>query len=503
MRRLALATALVVGIAAALVLGLGASSGPSGYRVRAIFDNAANIVVGEDVKTAGAKIGTVDSLDVTKDKKAAVVLSIGDAGFAPFRADAKCTIRPQSLIGEKYVECTLGTSTHAELFQVPAGQPGAGQHLLPLAQTSSPVDLDLVNDTLRAPFRQRLAIVLREFGTALAGRGTELNDAIHRANPALRDTDRVLAILASQNRTLAQLAADSDRVLTPLAARRKRVSDFIVQANTTGRATAERSAALEQTFQRFPDFLRQLKPTLADLGALSDEMTPVLMDLDRAAPGLNRFVLELGPFSSAATPALSSLARATDIGGPALQRSRPLIRNLADFSVQAKPVSTSLDLITRSLDKSGGIERIMDYLFFTSTSINGFDGISHYLRTELLTNLCSSYTATAAPGCNSNFTATRSIGAASKDRTLARVQAKLRSGLATIGTRKPAPASGGAPAPVNPFDALHQLVNPTVGGSRSAGVGRIQAGSRSGSRALGRPDAQEALIQYLLGNDGR
>ena len=39
------------------------------YRVRAIFDNAGFVITGEDVKIAGAKVGTIDSLDVTPDKQ--------------------------------------------------------------------------------------------------------------------------------------------------------------------------------------------------------------------------------------------------------------------------------------------------------------------------------------------------------------------------------------------------------------------------------------------------
>ena len=31
-------------------------------------------------------------------------------------------------------------------------------------------------------------------------------------------------------------------------------------------------------------------------------------------------------------------------------------------------------------------------------NVNGFDGVSHYLRAELLTNLCSQYSASTAPG---------------------------------------------------------------------------------------------------------
>ena len=94
-------------VALALVVALATSAGGSngGYTVRAIFDNAGNIISGEDVKIDGVKVGSVGSVTPTAQAKAAVVLHIENAGFQNFRADASCTVRPQALIGEKYVDC--------------------------------------------------------------------------------------------------------------------------------------------------------------------------------------------------------------------------------------------------------------------------------------------------------------------------------------------------------------------------------------------------------------
>ena len=96
---------LLLALGAAAVLTTGAGDGGS-YKVRAIFDNAGFVIPGEDVKVAGVKVGKVDSLDVTPDFKAAVVLAIDDPAYQDFRGDASCQVRPQSLIGEKFVECS-------------------------------------------------------------------------------------------------------------------------------------------------------------------------------------------------------------------------------------------------------------------------------------------------------------------------------------------------------------------------------------------------------------
>src|SRR4051812_2588127 len=223
MRRLAGATLLTLALAGAAVFGVGAagSGGGSSYQVRAIFDDVASAVPGEDVKIAGAKVGKIGAMNVTPERKAAVVLDISDSGFTPFHQNAHCTIRPQSLIGEKYVECTPGSPSTPPLNKIKDGEPGAGQHLLPLSNTSAPVDLDLINNILRLPYRQRLSIILSDLGAGLAGRGQDLNALIHRANPALRQTDRVLKQLADENVTLKNLASESDRALAPLARDRR------------------------------------------------------------------------------------------------------------------------------------------------------------------------------------------------------------------------------------------------------------------------------------------
>jgi ABC-type transporter Mla subunit MlaD len=402
MRRVAAAVVLA-SVLAALVAGANGDEDGGTYRVRGVFDHAAYVVTGEDVKVAGAEIGKVESLDVTAEQKAAISFRIDEPGFSPFHTDARCSIRQQSLIGEKFIECTPGSDAAPLLDEIPDGEPGAGEHLLPLEQTSSPVDLDLVNDMLRLPFRQRLALTINTFGTGLAGRGSELNEAIHRANPALRETDRVLAILAAQDRRLADLTVQADRVIEPLARRRREAADFVDAAAETATATAERGADLARSVERLPAFLRELRPTLRSLGSLSDEMTPLLADLGAAAPDITRFTDQLGPLSRAGTSSLVSLGDATTRGLPALLRSEPTLERVADLAADGRPVARRLDLLTKSLDETGGVESALDYVYFQTVALNGFDEVSHYLRAGLIANLCSGYSIQPSSGCNANF----------------------------------------------------------------------------------------------------
>jgi phospholipid/cholesterol/gamma-HCH transport system substrate-binding protein len=417
-RLLAAGLLLVVALVIALLsVGASGDGGGGDYRVRAIFDTASFVTPGEDVKVAGVKVGAIDALDVTPDRKAVVVLRIEDPAFKDFRQDASCTIRLQSLIGEKFVECQP-TQPHDANAQRPpflrkiTRGPGTGQYLLPVTNTSSPVDIDLLANIMREPERQRLAIIVNELGTGLAGNGAALRTVIRRADPALQQFDRVLKILADQNRTLANLATESDVALQPLAQSSASISDFIDKAGVTAAATAERGDALEQDFQKFPAFLRQLKPTAQRLGEFAAAGTPVFANLRAAAPSINRIVEQLGPFSSAALPALKTLGDASVVGTRALPAARPVIQDIGTLGAALRPLASNLARALTNLEgKQHGIERLLDIILFTVGTANGFDAVSHYARSFLVTNHCEDYATGPKSGCSArpadDFSATK------------------------------------------------------------------------------------------------
>src|SRR6202035_495177 len=112
---------------------------------------------------------------------------IDNRAFVPFHSDATCTIRVQSVIGEKFVDCLPGTSSHPRLTYIKRGA-GAGDYYLPVTQTHSPVDFDIVQNISQDSQRQQLSLILNELGTGLAARGSDLNAVIRRADPALGST---------------------------------------------------------------------------------------------------------------------------------------------------------------------------------------------------------------------------------------------------------------------------------------------------------------------------
>jgi phospholipid/cholesterol/gamma-HCH transport system substrate-binding protein len=485
--------ALTIGLLLLVVPGVfllaGAGGGNDGgdYKVRAIFDNASFLIGGQDVKVAGAKVGVVEDLDVTPDHKAAVVLNIQRDGFKDFRQDAHCEIRLQSVIGEKLVACEptqprqQGEPEAPPLEKIPDGQPGAGQHLLPVSHTGTPVDADLINNIQRLPFRQRLSILLNEFGAGLASRAEDLRELIRRGDPALKEVDDFFRILAEQNRMLKRLTGDADTIFKSLAKNRKQVADFFVQSRVAAQATAEKRADLERNFQKFPPFLRQLRPFMERFAELSAEMAPVVSDLRASGPDVSRILKALGPFSTNSAIALKSLGNTADIGRPALVNSLPIARQLSSLASTALPVIKNLRLLLTDLQAHKGIERFLDLLYNQTLSFNGFDEVGHYLRNNLIVTICSGYSITPTVGCSANFQGASSSAASSR----ASVSATARRLTRLIGgDRKPKKdakdtrvdkhaaktPSASKPAPERPSSTHHEqkgdgLMNYLLGGT--------------------------------------
>jgi ABC-type transporter Mla subunit MlaD len=502
----------------AVVLAATSAGGSNGsYTVRAIFDDAGNIIPGENVKIGGVKVGTVGSVTATPQAQAAVVLHITSAGFKDFRADASCTIRPQALIGEKFVDClptqprVAGTPLPPPLQKIRSGHEGSGEFLLGVKNTHSPVDVDLLGDIQRLPERQRFTIILNELGAGLAGRGSDLHDVIRRANPALQELDKVLAILASENHLLAKLAVDSDQALKPFAAVRDKVADFIVQANTVSQASARQRGALARNLQLLPKLLNELGPAMDRLGRFADQTTPVFTDLKVAAPGINKAFTSLPAFSRSSTKFFTNLGKTAKVSGPALTAIQPLLARVGTLGKEARPFSFNASELLTSLRDTGGLERLLDFIFLGAGASNGYDALGHFLRAEVVGTGCLTYVITTSGICASGklFNTTASSGSA-ETASASATAARNRKGNAdsVLMARTLAVLNGATPAQALAKYPGATTVTPGAAGSNAGAeatpVAKPVGGTSAGTTYYTPPSessgADGMLLNYLLGN---
>ena len=403
----------------------------STYRVDAIFDTAKGIIAGQLVKVAGARVGTVADVALTPDYKARIELDV-DRRFAPFHADATCTIKPEGLIAENFVQCDPGTPSSP-----PLASQGDHAPTVSVARTSVPVSLNDLFDIWNVPTADRLTLLVNDLGAGTAGRGEDLNAILRRSNPALSAARSVLAILNRQHDQLAASLRFTDTVIAQLASRPASVRGFLDHAAAVTQRTGARHDQLALAVQRLPSLLDAARPALAQVDSLTAAALPVLDNLHAAAPGLDRLVGDVQPFARAALPTVDAL-------GPDLARARtavitltPLSGQLAGFASAALPTSGLLDQLFTSLRARGFVEGLLGFLYYGTSSTSRFDAISHVLGGHLAVSSCSQYATTPQPGCSAGFG-----GAAT-------AHARRHPQRATHRASAP-PAAGGAPTGGSP-----------------------------------------------------
>ncbi|HEX6781037.1 MAG TPA: MlaD family protein [Solirubrobacterales bacterium] len=498
-----LALGLIAAVVVVVLVASGGNDPSDGYRVRAVFDNGGFMVKGEEVRVAGANVGEIESVDVSmpgepvayengekveKPGKAIIVMNITDPGFQDFRQDATCQIRPQSLIGEKFVDCrtTLprapGSEPPPPLEEIPEGEAGEGQYLLPLGSNGTSVDPDLINDIQSLPYAQRFRLIFNELGGALAGRGEDLEVLVKRANPVLRDVDRLFGILSDQRDELAQLASDSDAILEPLSRERRALAGFLSNAGAAGEASSEKGPELEEALQKFPTFLAEFRETMKSLQAFSDAGTPLLEDFGTAAPALTDATETLTPFSEALTVSLKSLGDAGEASGPIFAEADPVVKKARDLAKSGVKPTGDLAKLLVDIKKTGGWDGLTELIYGTAASLNGFDNNGHFGRTRVTLSTCFEYIArpggVEGGGCISRFNGPGSSESANTS----------AADLYRLLLRSSAEQSGGTLVEPGPAIGVGQGNSTEAGSEGEAAVAQSS-----------KTEGTEPLLDYLLG----
>lgn len=480
MRRLASISVVLITAAALTVALLSASAqGSSTATFDVIFDDARGLVSGQLVKVAGAQAGSIQNVSVVKQGsgartafKARIEASI-DSKFMPFRANATCTIRPQGLIAENYVQCDPG-SPPAPVLKSANGRPPT----VPVQNTTEPVSLlDLFN-TFNVPTRQRFTLILDELGIGTSARGQDLNDILYRANPALKLADQVIGILARQKTELAALIDATNTIARQAASHAGAVQSFLDQASTLATTTAQHRSNLEAAIQRLPGLLAAAQPSLGQLDTVAREGTPLVQQLGVAAPALDQASVDLGPFVRAAKPGLSKLSAALTVAIPAVKHATPLTKALRSYTTRSLSKTKLSGRLFTSLQQAGFGENFLGIVYYVAASLARFDSISHMLSFASV-NLgpCLGYATTPVSGCNANY-GSSAASATAKSAT-----------HHTAGSSSPAGATSQPSAP-----AAHRSAQP----ARTAAPTPPAAAPQQQQPTAGANNVLQNLVNFLL-----
>jgi len=264
-----------------------------------IFQNAGQLVKGDEVQVGGRAIGTVDDIELTDDNQARVTILVDDE-YAPLREGTTALIRQTSLSGvaNRYVTLTMAPDN------APALPEGA---TIGAEDTTTPVDLDQLFDTLDEPTRAALQEVIQGTATQYAGKGEQANEAAEYFNPALSTTRRLVQEVARDQRTLSDFLANGASVTQALAQRSDDLTDLVTHANAAAAAIAREREALSEDLRLLPQVLRRANTTFVNLRATLDDLDVLVEASKPATKDLEPFFRALRPLVRDARPTIADL----------------------------------------------------------------------------------------------------------------------------------------------------------------------------------------------------
>jgi phospholipid/cholesterol/gamma-HCH transport system substrate-binding protein len=304
---------------------------------RADFEEAPGVAPGQgqEVRIAGVPVGEITKADITGDGRARLTLSI-EKRYAPLRENARAFLRPKSQLNEMYVLLDPGADP-AEVLE-----PGS---LIPLAQTTRPIQLDEVLSNLDDRARTAGRIALEESDAALA-RPSVIPPDLRAADATLLALRPVMDALDSRRDKIARLVTAFADIATAAGEDDARLARMLDSARETLGTIAARDAELDATLRQLPgfgddlrgasgavsDLAAQLNPTLDGLRAASDRLPGALAGLSGVVDRLDRTVDLARPVVDGARPLVADLR-------PLLASARPALADTVAWSHRLDPVT--------------------------------------------------------------------------------------------------------------------------------------------------------------------
>jgi phospholipid/cholesterol/gamma-HCH transport system substrate-binding protein len=287
--------ALVVALAIYLLLMRG-----GGHQYTLIFQNAGQLVKGDNVQIGGRPVGSVKGIELTSNNLAAVKVSV-DEPYAPLRAGTQAVIRLTSLSGiaNRYVALSPGPDPRRTL---------PDDATLDTSQTTTAVDLDQLFNALDPKARRDLQGVIKGFKTQLDGKAPQAAQATKYFNPLLSSARRLVNETTRDEGALTRFIVSSERTVTAVSERRGDLADLVGNANATTGAIASENRALSEALRLLPTTLRRGNTTFVNLRSTLDDLDPLVADSKPATKNLAPFLRELRPLVHDARPTIADLS---------------------------------------------------------------------------------------------------------------------------------------------------------------------------------------------------
>jgi len=309
---------------------------PKGYRFTVSFPEAALLAQQADVRVAGVEVGKVASVERRTGGNATLATIQLDPEYAPVASDARVILRQKAILGETYVDLTLGSRGAPKLAEGGA---------LPAASVEDTVELDEILDTYDPYTRQAFRTWQQGLGRAIKDRGPDLSAAIGNLPGFVEEGGDLFETLNQERTALKALVRNTGTVFGALTRREDQLRRLVVNSDTVLTAISREADSFAEIWQVFPTFLgesrltfRRLqrfatdtRPVIRAMTPALENLRPALVNLGALSPDLQRLYGNLDPFITASK---KSLPATTQI----LTELRPALGELGPYLSELNPI---------------------------------------------------------------------------------------------------------------------------------------------------------------------
>ena len=262
-------------VAAGLVTAFTLLGGDEPYKVKARFQNAAQLVKGNLVQISGRRSARSQAIELTDDGQAEVELEIDD-DYAPLRRGTQATVRAVLAVGHRQ-----------PLRRPPARRRQSDRRRSQTAGRSTQTDDDH-GGRPRPAVQPRSTPSTRAgaVATSSAASGDRTSAAASRPtpgcvylNPSLAASSRLFRELNHDKPSCSSASSSSpSKLVTDIAERRDDLAGLVDQPRRRRRRRDRRRAASRwpSAIAQLPDFMRRANTTFVNLRATLDDLDPLV-----------------------------------------------------------------------------------------------------------------------------------------------------------------------------------------------------------------------------------
>jgi hypothetical protein len=164
-------------------------------------------------------------------------------------------VRPKTLLGEKYIDLTVGNSASGEAI--------ASGGTLPQARTAKDISNDEIFNAFDAKTRQQQQVVLQQLDKATQGRAGDIQALLPQLTAIVQDLSPLAKVYEKDNPQVDDIFVQLNTVMQALSDEHSQLAGLLSNGSVALGAIAQRDDALVSTLREFSNVAEEFNTAMA------------------------------------------------------------------------------------------------------------------------------------------------------------------------------------------------------------------------------------------------